>query len=349
MIEFRQNVQRMSGYTPGEQPLPGAKVIKLNTNENPYPPSPKVMEALRAFDADWLRRYPQPDARMVREAAAVVYGVPADWIMAANGSDEMLALLARALLEPGRAAAYPTPTYSLYATLAEMQDACVVEVPYNEAYDLPVDGLLEAQAAVTFVCSPNNPSGTVAGSADLDRLAAGLRGVLVVDEAYADFAGENALALVRRHGNVIVLRTVSKGYSLAGLRLGLGVAQPELLAGLHKIKDSYNVDSVAIRLGIAALQDQDWMRANAEKVKTSRAALAEALAQMGFQLWPSEANFIFVRPPRGDADRLYRELKERGILVRHWDRPRLSDKIRITVGTDEENEALVAALKQLVR
>jgi histidinol-phosphate aminotransferase len=349
MIEFRKNVQEMSGYTPGEQPPPGAKVVKLNTNENPYPPSPKVMEALREFDADWLRRYPQPDARVVREAAAAVYRVPTDWVMAANGSDEMLALLARALLEPGRVAAYPTPTYSLYANLAEMQDAAVIEVPYNDAYDLPVEELLEAQADVTFVCSPNNPSGTIAASVDLDRLAAGLRGVLVVDEAYVDFASQNALALVEKHSNVIVLRTVSKGYSLAGLRLGLGVAQPELLSGLRKIKDSYNVDSVAIRLGAAAMADQAWMRANAEKVKASRASLAAVLAQMGFRLWPSEANFIFVRPPQGDAGRLYHQLKERNILVRYWDKPRLSDKLRITVGTDEENQVLIEALKELVR
>jgi histidinol-phosphate aminotransferase len=338
----------MTGYVPGEQPLPGTKVVKLNTNENPYPPSPKAMDVLRGFEGDWLRRYPQPDARMVREAAAEVYGVPVEWVMAANGSDEMLALLARAFLEPGRTVAYPTPTYSLYVNLAEMQDAAVIEVPYSEAYDLPVEGLLEAQADLTFVCSPNNPSATVASPADLERLAAGLRGVLVVDEAYTDFADENALGLVPKYGNVIVLRTVSKGYSLAGLRVGLGVAQPELLSGILKIKDSYNVDAVAVRVAAAALSDQAWMLASAAKIKASRATLAEALARMGFRLWPSQANFVFACPPQGDAGRLYRELKERSILVRYWDRPRLSDKIRITIGTDEENRALIEALEQLL-
>ncbi len=348
MIELRDNVKRMIGYVPGEQPPPGSKFVKLNTNENPYPPSPQVMRVLREFEGEWLRRYPEPAATMARETAAKVYDLPVDWLMAANGSDEMLALLARAFLEPGRTVAYPTPTYSLYVTLAEMQDASVVEVPYDEDYRLPVEGLLAAQADLTFVCSPNNPSATVAATGDLERLAQGLRGLLVVDEAYTDFAAENALGLVSRYDNVMVLRTVSKGYSLAGLRLGFGVARPEVLAGLMKIKDSYNVDSVALRVGAAAMADQAWMRANAEKVKASRTKLIGALEQLGFQLWPSQANFIMARPAQGDARRLYEGLKERGILVRYWDRPRLADKMRISVGTDQENEVLLTALRELL-
>jgi len=345
MINFRDNVKNMEGYVPGEQPPPGSKVIKLNTNENPYPPSPAVMKVLREFEGEWLRRYPDPMALMAREAAAKVYGVPVDWVMAANGSDEMLALLARAFLEPGRKIAYPMPTYSLYITLAEMQAAATVEVPYDEGYNLPVEGLLSAQADLTFICTPNNPSATVAPVKDLEKLAAGLKGVLVIDEAYTDFADENALGLVSRHENVIVLRTVSKGYSLAGLRLGFGVARPSLLEGLVKIKDSYNVDAVALRLGAAAMNDQGWMKDNAKRIKASREKLAKALEKMKFKLWPSQANFILARPPRGDARYLYYELRDRGILVRYWDRPRLDDKIRITVGTEEENQALLEALK----
>jgi histidinol-phosphate aminotransferase len=288
-------------------------------------------------------------ATMAREAASGVYGIPADWIMAANGSDEMLALLARAFLEPGRRIAYPMPTYSLYITLAEMQDATTAEVAYDEDYRVPVDGLLAAQADLTFICTPNNPSATVAPVKDLERLAAGLKGVLVIDEAYTDFADENALSLVSRYENVIVLRTLSKAYSLAGLRVGFGVAQPGLLEGLIKIKDSYNVDSVALRLAAAAMNDQEWMRANAGRIKASRAILATALEQMKFRLWPSQANFIMASPSRGDARYLYYELRDRGILVRYWDRPRLDDKIRITVGTEEENQALILALKELVK
>ncbi len=348
MINFRDNVKKMEGYVPGEQPPPDSKVVKLNTNENPYPPSPEVMKVLRGFEGEWLRRYPDPMALIAREAAAEVYGVPADWVMAANGSDEMLALLARAFLEKGRKIAYPMPTYSLYVTLAEMQDAETAEVPYDEEYALPVDGLLAARADLTFICTPNNPSATVAPARDLERLAAGLDGVLVIDEAYTDFADENALGLVSRHPNVIVLRTLSKGYSLAGLRVGFGVARPELLEGLIKIKDSYNVDAVALRLAAAAMKDQAWMKANAETIKASRASLAAELRKMGFTLWPSQANFILARPPKGDARYLYLELRDRGILVRYWDRPRLDDKIRISVGTEEENRALLDALKQLI-
>ncbi len=345
MINFRDNVKNMEGYVPGEQPPPGSNVIKLNTNENPYPPSPAVMKVLREFEGEWLRRYPDPMAAMAREAAATIYGVPVDWVMAANGSDEMLALLARAFLEPGRKIAYPMPTYSLYITLAEMQAAATAEVPYDEDYNLPVEGLLAAQADLTFVCTPNNPSATVAPVKDLEKLAAGLKGVLVIDEAYTDFADSNALELVSRHENVIVLRTVSKGYSLAGLRLGFGVARPALLEGLIKIKDSYNVDAVALRLGEAAMNDQGWMKDNAGKIKASREKLAKALEKMKFRLWPSQANFILARPPRGDARYLYYELRDRGILVRYWDRPGLDDKIRITVGTEEQNLALLEALK----
>ncbi len=349
MVNFRENVKRMEGYVPGEQPPPGSRVIKLNPNENPYPPSPQVMKVLQEFDGEWLRRYPDPVATTAREAAAAVYGVPIDWVMAANGSDEMLALLARAFLERGRKVAYPMPTYSLYITLAEMQDAAAVEVPYDEDYNVPLEGLLAAQADLTFICTPNNPSATVAPVRDLERLAAGLKGVLVVDEAYTDFADENALGLVPRYPNIIVLRTLSKGYSLAGLRVGFGVAQPELLEGLIKIKDSYNVDAVALRIAAAALKDQAWMTANAAKIKASRARLASELERMKFRLWPSQANFIMGRPPRGDAGRLYRGLKEREILVRYWNRPRLDDKIRITVGTEEENGVLLEALEGLVR
>jgi histidinol-phosphate aminotransferase len=306
------------------------------------------MGVLRGFEGEWLRRYPDPMALVAREAAAEVYGVPADWVMAANGSDEMLALLARAFLEKGRKIAYPMPTYSLYITLAEMQEAATAEVPYDEDYNLPVEGLLAARADLTFVCTPNNPSATVAPVRDLERLAAGLDGVLVIDEAYTDFADEDALGLVSRYPNVIVLRTLSKGYSLAGLRVGFGVARPELLEGLIKIKDSYNVDAVALRLAAAAMKDQAWMKANAGRIKDSRAKLAAELRKMGFILWPSQANFILARPPKGDARYLYMELRDRGILVRYWDRPRLDDKIRITVGTEEENAVLLDALKQLI-
>jgi histidinol-phosphate aminotransferase len=348
MTYLRKNIETLDAYQPGEQPLPGSNVVKLNTNENCYPPSPAILKVLRDFDGELLRRYPDPMAGAVRSAASRVYSVPENWIMAANGSDESLALIMRAFIEPGRKVAYPEPTYSLYPTLTLMQDGDVVEVPYDEDYNLPVEGLIAAGATVTFVCTPNNPSGTVAPVKDLARLASGIKGILVVDEAYTDFADENALGLVNKFDNVIVLRTLSKGYSLAGLRLGLAVARPELLDGLIKIKDSYNVDALTCRIGAAAIQDQVWKNANVEKIRSSRARLTKELAGMGFNVWPSQSNFLLARPPRGNAEEIYLALKGQGILVRYWKRPRLEDKIRITVGTEGENAILMEALAGLV-
>ena len=344
---LRKNIERLEAYMPGEQPPPEAKVIKLNTNENCYPPSPKVLRVLKSFQGGLLQRYPDPMSKALCEKAAKLYGVRADWVLAGNGSDELLALIVRAYLEPGRKAAYPVPTYSLYRTLARMQDAGLVEVPYDDDYHLPVDSLSRSGAVVTFICSPNNPSATVAPVKDLAKIASKVKGILVVDEAYTDFADENAMPLVKKFKNVIVLRTVSKGYSLAGLRLGFAVARPETLEGLIKIKDSYNVDAVTNRVGIAALSDQAWKGKNARRIIKSRAKLAKNLGRLGFRIWPSQANFILARPPDGNAEFLYQALKDRGILVRYWNQPRLRDKIRITVGTEEENRTLLAVIREL--
>jgi histidinol-phosphate aminotransferase len=240
------------------------------------------------------------------------------------------------------------PTYVLYRTLAEIQDAPYLEIPYSEDYRTPVKDLIAAMGALTIVCSPNSPSGTVASPGELESLASSLPGILAVDEAYVDFAEGNALDLVRRHENVIVLRTLSKGYSLAGLRLGFAVACPALIDGLMKIKDSYNVDAVTCLLGAAALLDQSYKRTNAERVKVSRERLSAALRKLGFRVWPSQANFILARPPKGDAERLYLSLKEERILVRYFKQPRLEDKLRISVGTDEENAVLVQCLTRLM-
>jgi histidinol-phosphate aminotransferase len=344
---YRKNIEGMSGYVPGEQPPPEAKIIKLNTNENPYPPSPAVSEILRTFNPELLRRYPDPLSRRVRRAVSVVFGVPEDWVLVGNGSDELLSMLVRACCEPGRPAAYAMPTYVLYRTLAELQDAPYVEAAYDEDYNLPVEDLIRADGALTIVCTPNSPSGTIAPTDQLEWLASKLSGILAVDEAYVDFAAGDALELVQKHENVIVLRTLSKGYSLAGLRLGFGVARPDLIDALMKIKDSYNVDGLSCLLGAAAIEDQAHKNANTARVKASREELSASLTDMGFRVWPSQSNFLLTRPPRGDAERLYQSLKNEGILVRYFKQPRLDDKLRISVGTDEENRVLIRALARL--
>jgi len=348
MTYFRENVEAMSPYVPGEQPAPGTKVVKLNTNENPYPPSPKALAVLADFDGDLLRRYPHPYAAAFREAAGEVLGVTADWILPGNGSDDLLTMLMRSLTEPGRSVVFPMPTYVLYRTLAEIQGAEVVEVPFDEAYTLPVDALADADGAVTLIANPNSPSGTMASNEQLADLAGRLSGVLVVDEAYGDFADSTALPLTRDFDNVIVLRTLSKSYSLAGLRLGFGVGNPALLTGLAKVKDSYNVGVLACAVGTAAMRDQAHMAANAERICASRAKLTADLEALGFAVLPSQSNFLLARPADGDGGRLYEALKARGILVRYFNQPQLDDKLRITVGTDEQNAALVTALGEVL-
>ncbi len=348
MTYFRPSINAMSGYVPGEQPPPGTKVIKLNTNENPYPPSPEALKVLRELEGELLRRYPDPMAGAFRKAASEVLGVHTDWILVGNGSDDLLTMIIRACSEPGRRVVYPMPTYVLYRTLAQIQGAEFVEVPYHEDYSLPVEQLIEAQGAVTFVASPNSPSGTVASMELLDKLAAQLSGVLVIDEAYVDFAESDALELVKKYDNVMILRTLSKGYSMAGLRLGFGVANPTLLEGLIKVKDSYNVDAVACAVGAAAIADQNHKTANAQKIKASRAQMADELQQLGFYVLPSQANFLLAQSPSGNAEYLYQSLKERGILVRYFNQPRLTDKLRITVGTPEQNERLIKKLGEVL-
>ncbi len=348
MNYFRKSIHEMSGYVPGEQPPIGTKIIKLNSNENPYPPSPQALKVLQEIDGEILRRYPDPTAKQFRLVAGKMLGVPDDWIVVGNGSDDLLNLIVRAVGETGKQVVCPAPTYVLYRTLAEIQDAEFVEVPYPDNYQLPVDLLIAAQGAVTFVASPNSPSGTAISVADLERLAKGLSGILVIDEAYVDFAENNALELTKKYSNVIVLRTLSKGYSLAGLRLGFGIANPALIAELNKIKDSYNVDALAYLVGAAAIADQNYKTANAEKIKASRSKLALSLKELGFEIWPSQTNFLLVRPPNGDAERIYQRLKVEGILIRYFNQPRLADKLRITVGTEEQNQILIQTLRGIL-
>ncbi|WNZ45811.1 histidinol-phosphate transaminase [Leptolyngbya boryana CZ1] len=340
---FRPSVDAMAGYVPGEQPKPGTPIIKLNTNENPYLPSPHAIAVLKNLDPEWLRRYPDPYANDFRQATSEALNIPKDWIMVGNGSDDMLNVVVRACAEPGRKVVYPMPTYVLYRTLTEIQDADRLEIPYGENNQLPLDALIEAQGAVTFIASPNSPSGHVVAMSDLRQLAANLNGVLVIDEAYVDFAEETALPLVEQFQNVIILRTLSKGYSLAGLRLGFAIAQPHLIRGLFKVRDSYSVDAIATLVGAAAMRDQDYKNECAEKVKRSREKLAIELRQLGFEVWNSQTNFLLTQPP-GNAAKIYEALKQQNILVRYFNQPNLDDKLRISVGTDEQNRILITTL-----
>lgn len=343
MSYFRENIDAMSAYVPGEQPGDLAGVVKLNQNENPYPPSPKALAVLREFDGARLRLYPDPMVSAFRRQAAAVTGVPAEWILPGDGSDDLIIMIARAAAGPGRPIAYTVPTFPFYFTQGRIEDAPLVEVQANEDFSLPIEQFAAAGAALTFVASPNSPTGATAEVERLDWLAGRVSGLLVIDEAYVDFAEANALALARRRPNVVVLRTLSKGYSLAGLRLGFGIADPALLGGLLKTKAIYNVGPLPAAVGAAAMADRAYHDRCVATIRAERARLAAALKHRDFVVWPSQANFLMVTVPGGDAKALYEALKARNVLVRYFNQERMLDKLRISIGTPQENDTLLKA------
>ena len=343
----RPNVRAMHGYAPGEQPTSGERVVKLNTNENPYPPSPRVADAIRSVDPEALRRYPDPTATKFREAAAEVLGVTPDMILCGNGSDDVLTILTRTFVPPGGTLAAPSPTYSLYPVLAAIESARFTPVPWGDGWSLPVGALAGSGADAVYVPNPNAPSGTFVGPERFAALAEAFGGAVLIDEAYADFAGDDCLSLVEKHENVIVSRSLSKGYGLAGLRFGYCVAQPHVIAELMKVKDSYNCDALSIAAATAAIADRDYAAETRGRVIAERDRLTADLTALGFDVLPSRANFVLATvPPAGpSAADLYAGLKRRGVLVRYFDADGLRDKLRVTVGTPPQTDALLAALR----
>lgn len=344
---FRAAIERMRPYVPGEQPAPGERLIKLNTNENPYPPAPEVRRALRRAAVAPLGLYPAPRATEFISEASRLYGFKREMILAGNGSDELLGMIFRAVLGSGDRVAYPVPTYSLYDTLAAIQQARVAALPYDPGFAIPILGLARTRARLTIVCNPNSPSGTMVSPKVLEHLARRLDGrFLVIDEAYVDFADSHALGLVRKHSNVLVLRSLSKSFSLAGMRLGLCFAHPEIIDGLLKVKDSYNLSAPAIAAGAQALRCADWMRANVARVKRTRARAEQALSAMGFRVPPSSANFVWAALAGCNLGPVAEALRRCGILVRHF--PLLPDGLRISIGKPVQMRALFKELRPLV-
>jgi histidinol-phosphate aminotransferase len=343
---FQPHIDRMAGYAPGEQPQDGG-FIKLNTNENPYPPSPRVLDAIREALGQRLRLYPDPLGTVFREAAARLHAVTPDMILAGNGSDDLLTIVTRAFAGPGDRVLCPTPSYILYRTLVELQNGHAVEAAYTPDWRLePADDTLSG-LKLAFLASPNSPSGTSLLPAEAAALAGRLDCPLVVDEAYVNFAATDCAGLVATCPNVIVLRTFSKGYSLAGLRLGYLIARPEIVAGLVKVKDSYNCDALSLAGGIAALADQAYLAETRGRIVATRRRLTDALRALGYHVPESQANFVWCTggPP---AREIYQALKERRILVRLMQYAGHAAGIRITVGTDAEIDALLENLGTLV-
>jgi len=346
MITLRTNIAEMAGYVPGYQPEDAASYIKLNTNENPYPPSPRVIEAIAKEAGEGLRRYPDAASRLAREEAGKLFGFDPSWIIMANGSDEVLNNLIRAFAGEGEEIAYVRPSYSYYGTLAEIQGARVRTFELTDQFE-PA-GIPEGYGCrLFFLTNPNAPLGFTYSQRYIAELAGRISGVLVVDEAYADFAEENSLELVRSLENVVVTRTFSKSYSLAGMRLGMAIARPEVIAALNKIRDHYNLDRLAQAAAAAALSDQPYFLDCVARIKQTRDWFSAELVKIGYRVIPSSGNYVFATPPDRDGTRVYQGLYDRKILVRHFSDPLLAHGLRITIGTPEEMAATLQALREI--
>lgn len=344
----RPHILRMQGYVPGEQPQ-GGKFIKLNTNENPYPPSAAVARAVQAVLERGLQRYPDPLATAFRQRAADLLGVEPDWILCGNGSDELLTILTRAFLAEGDRLRLPYPSYVLYHTLAEIQGAAAEEIWFAPDWSLaPQFGAAAERLKLVFLPNPNSPSGTVVPIQRVRELARGLPCPLVVDEAYVDFAAGNCLDLVRECENVVITRSLSKSYALAGLRFGYLVARPELVHELVKVKDSYNCDALSIAAATAALDDQAWLARTRAAIISTRQRMTAQLARLGFHVVESQANFVWATHASRAAKPLYEGLKAQGVLVRYMNYPGWGDGLRISVGTDAQVDTCLSLLQGLL-
>lgn len=343
---LRPNVAKMEPYVPGIQPKsPG--IIKLNTNENPYPPPDEVIDAVKHAAGAALRLYPDPLCDELRGAIAHAYGVSIDQIIAGNGSDEILSMIMRAFVDPGDKVLLMYPTYSLYKVLCEAHDGVIVECELTDDFSIP-EFAYSQQCKLCFIPNPNVPSGNFFDKKDLSRLATTCGGILVIDEAYVDFASDDCLDLLNEHPNIIITRTFSKSFSLAGMRIGYAVADDSVIKGLMKIKDSYNLNRLSVVAATAAIRQLPVMQQRACAIAGLRDKVSRELESLHFTVLPSQTNFIFVKPVRSDAKTIYEKLLEQNILVRYFDQPRVNEYIRITIGTPEEMNTFIETIQQIM-
>ncbi|MHC0019014.1 histidinol-phosphate transaminase [Acinetobacter pittii] len=344
-------VRELEPYVPGEQPKI-QNLLKLNTNENPYPPSPKVVEAVQAVlthQADALRLYPDPDATALKHAIAKQQNIEVSQVFVGNGSDEVLAHIFKAFFLQDEPILYPDITYSFYPVYSQFFGTKTKEIPLNENFEIEVKDYVQPNGGV-IITNPNAPTSIALGLAEIEQiLKANPDRVVVIDEAYVDFGAESAVSLVNRYENLVVCQTTSKSRSLAGLRVGFAIAQSHLIAALEAVKNSFNsypIDRFAIAAAVASFEDQDYFEEQCQKVISSREKLVDELTALGFKVLPSKANFIFASHPSHDAGQLAQQLRGQGIIVRYFNKPRINQFLRITVGTDEQNERLVQTLKE---
>ncbi len=344
----RKGLEGFQPYVPGEQPPDAERWTKLNTNESPLPPSPKVIQAIKDAAGDSLRLYPSPTAAPARKAIASHLRLDPAHVTVGNGGDEMIELCFRAFAGPGDNVAYPTPTYPVFEPLCRIHAASPSMHPMARFDELP-PSLAADTSQLKFIVNPNSPTGAMFEQAGIEAVLSASTGVVVIDEAYADFAPRSCLSLLGSHDNLLILRTFSKSYGLAGMRIGFAVGPPDLIAALDSVKDSYNLDRLAIVAAVAAVQDDAHHRKITSHVIAERGWLSARLREAGFDVTPSAANFVFVKPPAGrSASTVAGGLRARKILVRHYDREPIVGWLRITIGTREQHERLMAALKEIL-
>lgn len=369
MSFIRPSVEAMAGYVPGEQPKEG-EAVKMNTNENPYRASEKAYDAIRAVADRGLSRYPNAVGQAFRETAAALYGVDPDWIMCGNGSDDVLTILTRTFVGENQLLRLPYPSYILYKSLAEIQGARSEEVYFKDDWTLPdyfsqipapgetaphrvnpIEGEIASDSLrLVYLPNPNSPSGTLLSIEEVEKIANGLACPLVIDEAYADFAGVNCVELVKRNPRVMISRTMSKSYALAGLRFGFLIANPSMIEQTLKVKDSYNCDALSIAAATAALQDQEWLQTTTKKIVATRQRLQDRMRELGFVVPESHANFTWNTWPSPELnhEELYLFLKKNGYLVRYMKYPAWGEGLRISVGTDEDTDACLKLVERFL-
>lgn len=346
-------VRDLEPYVPGEQPKI-QNLLKLNTNENPYPPSPKVVDAVQAVlahQADALRLYPDPDATVLKQAIAKQQNVDVSQVFVGNGSDEVLAHIFKAFFIQQEPILYPDITYSFYPVYSQFFGVQTKQIPLNEKFEIDISDYEQENGGI-IITNPNAPTSIALGLDKIEQLLkANPNRVIVIDEAYVDFGAESAVELISRYENLVVCQTTSKSRSLAGLRVGFAIGQAHLIAALEAVKNSFNsypIDRFAIAAAVASFEDQDYFQEQCEKVIASREKLVCNLTELGFNVLPSKANFIFATHSLHDAAQLAEKLREQGIIVRYFNKPRINQFLRITIGTDEQNQRLVDTLKMLI-
>jgi histidinol-phosphate aminotransferase len=343
---LRKTLEGFHPYVPGEQPPDGEGWVKLNTNESPLPPSPRVIQAIKEAANDALRLYPSPTAAPAREAIARRFGLEPAQVTVGNGGDELIELCFRAFADAGDRVAFPTPTYPLLEPLCRIHEVAPSTHPTETFDELPVS-LGPDPAPLKFIVNPNSPTGALFDAAAVEAVVSASSGVVAIDEAYVDFAPRSALGLLSDHDNVVLLRTFSKSYGLAGLRIGFALGSRDVIEALDSVKDSYNVDRLAIVAAVAAVEDVEHHERLVGEVVRNREQLARDLAELGFEVVASSANFVFAKPPK-PAIEVVEALRERRILVRHYDREPIAGWIRVTVGTRDQHQTLLAALKEIL-